>query len=93
METAFKVVPARPNEKENRETVMKKIIEEFKIQRDCSQTPRDGDRHLMQQYIQRYIRWQDHYDPGSENLIVSPLAFFILENPTNNQSWGPGPTT
>ena len=77
---AFKVVPARQNEGENRETGMDKIIEEFEMQRICSRPPRDGDTYLR-------TNWRSRYVPGSEDLFVSPLAYFILENPIKNQSW------
>jgi len=60
--------------------VTKNIIEEFKIQRECSRAPRDGDAYL-------YYNWRSDYVSRSEDLFVSPLAFFILENPIKNQSW------
>ena len=62
-----------------RENAMKEAYQEYNIMKTISKKPNDGDDMLR--------NWKRHYEDGMEELIISPLGCFYIEDIASGQVW------
>ena len=74
----FKVITVNGTTAANRGEIKKQIIQEFKIQRECSRAPRPNDSYL-------HYSWKERARerPGDEKFVLAPLACFEISNASN----------
>ena len=77
-DAAFKKIPIYfQNEKEK---AMEEAFKEFEIMKNISKKPKDGDDMI-------YVDWKQYYKIGMEDLVLSPLGCFYIEDILSGEVW------
>ena len=59
---------------------MEEAFKEFEIMKNISKKPKDGDDMI-------YVDWKQYYKIGMEDLVLSPLGCFYIEDILSGEVW------